>query len=67
MGLPLPGPGSLTAMPEEFNIAFWVMPTDLNPKSYLINLFNRAYIWAELATTRAFYKYITGDLDTSFI
>jgi hypothetical protein len=47
-------------MPTEFNIAFWVMPTDLSSKSFFINLFNRAYVWAESSNTRLFYKFQVG-------
>lgn len=54
-------------MLEEFNIAFWVMPTDLNPQSYFINLFERAYVWAESASTRLYYKFVTGSDVSNFI
>lgn len=65
--LPLPGPQDFRSMPTEFMIAFWVLPTDLNAKSYLINAFDRAQIWAEQSTTRLQYKHITGPGDTDFV
>jgi|LauGreDrversion4_2_1035121.scaffolds.fasta_scaffold10293_5 hypothetical protein len=54
-------------MPDEFNMAFWVMPTDLNTQSYFINLFDRAFVWAESANTRVSYKFKIGARDTDFI
>jgi hypothetical protein len=54
-------------MPEEFMIAFWVLPTDLNSKSYLINAFDRAQIWAEQSTTRLQYKHITGPGENDYV
>ena len=45
-------------------IAFWVMPSTLNSNSFLVNAFNRAYIWAESSNTNLYYKYVTGPDDT---
>jgi hypothetical protein len=63
----LPGPPDFREMPKEFNIAFWIMPTDLNSKSFFVNMFNRAQIWAESSNSRLFYRFITGALDTDFV
>lgn len=43
------------------------MPTDLNTKSYFINLFTRAFIWAESSNTRVFYKFLTGPNDADSV
>ena len=51
-------------MLDEFMIAFWVMPSTLNSNSFLVNAFNRAYIWAESSNTNLYYKYVTGPDDT---
>lgn len=66
-GLPLPGPPDFRSTPDEFNIAFWLMPTDLNSKSFFLNMFNRAQIWAESANGRLFYRFITGPMDADFV
>lgn len=56
----LPGPLDLTKVPDEFSIAMWIMPTDLNAQSYFINMFNRAYLRAEVSDNRVFYEFKTG-------
>jgi hypothetical protein len=66
--LPLPGPPDFKAMPDQFTVAFWVLPKELNTKSYFINFFNRGYIWSESASNRVFYKFIIGpNENTDFV
>ncbi len=52
-------------MPEQFTVAFWALPRELNSKSFFINFFNRGYIWSETANMRVFYKFITGPNENS--
>ena len=47
-------------MPEQFTVAFWALPRELNSKSFFINFFNRGYIWSETANMRVFYRFMTG-------
>jgi len=54
-------------MPEEFTIAFWVMTRELNAKSYFINLFQRGYVWGESASSRVYYKFMTGPAESNYI
>lgn len=68
MGLPLPGPQDFKTMPEQFTLAFWILPKELNTKSFFINIFNRGYIWSESANMRVFYRFITGpNENTDFV
>ena len=50
----------MKTMPDEFTVAFWVLPTDMNVNSYFINLFGRAFVWSSSATNKVYYKFITG-------
>jgi hypothetical protein len=63
----LPGPPDFKNMPEEFTVAFWVLPKELNSKSFFVNLFNRAQVWSESANYKVQYKFITGSMDSDFV